>query len=96
MDYIIIKADGSPYSFSDGEIVVYGMLFEAIFDTLPNEKIIPYDEYQKAPDRVYEKSLVTESDLEQAFKDADKYAGITGLPDFYQRYERIKKQISNL
>lgn len=94
MDYIIIKADGSPYCFEDGEIVIYGMLYEAILDILPNEKVIPFDEYQKDPERVYEKSLVTESDLEQALTDADEYAG-ADLPDFFRRYEMIKKQISN-
>lgn len=49
-DYVIIKEDGEPLRFTDGDIVLYNDYEEAREDKLPNEKIIPFS-------KLYNKSL---------------------------------------
>lgn len=48
LNYVIIQSNEEVLRFTDGDIVIYGSLEDAIYDALPDDKIITLGKYAKS------------------------------------------------
>ena len=48
LNYVIIQSNGEPLIFTDGDLVIYGGLEDAMPYLLPDDKLITLGEYAKS------------------------------------------------